>query len=67
MIKIDHNKKDSGMSILKKEFFKNLKLMSFDLNGFLIFHEFCTQQSDVIRLQSIFSAKERGKIDMSLS
>ena len=26
VIKIDHNKKDGGMSILKKDFFKNLKL-----------------------------------------
>ena len=42
-------------------------VMSFDINGFLIFHEFWSQQSDVICLQSIFSVKERGKIDMSLS
>ena len=67
VIKIDRNKKDGAMSILKKEFFKNLKLMSFDINGFLIFHEFWSQQSDLICLQSIFSVKERDEIDMSLS
>ena len=52
-------------SLIETEFFKNLN--DFDLNGLLIFHEFWSQQSDVICLQSIFSVKEHGKIDMSLS